>query len=381
MVSEHLGKELPLYQFIVQTLVTNIVHLERLVLLLQGWDCEKPQIAFDHVSKTFTLTRTLAVALEASDSPLKDAAAKVDGVEVLQLEEALVASCDLAIKRKSVVLVAHSCKSLDQKYELFKELRYIAETDFSPSFINANRVTPLSTEQTLLFGIFTYYKDTTSYRRNLLRFAYNIIQHAEARPLDIRFIMGIPKTAAEKRMVLEEQLQFGDIILIDTPEAMNDGKSFHYVRQVVEMMDNGTLPSYKFIAKVDDDMLVNLPAVIADLTTRNFNESTYLGRGVPSNPACFGMMYAFSKTTARKLAALILSLDQIRGNEDQVMGDLVQLTGLKDRVMWNMIDSPDLDMPWSVPVTRNVLGVHQLKETSQMWNILEKYQGLYALGD
>ncbi|ORY42605.1 hypothetical protein BCR33DRAFT_299885 [Rhizoclosmatium globosum] len=277
-VVKHMGKNMPHYDFIVLSGYNNIVNLHNVVSLLEDWDSKKPEFAHHSVSKTTILTTTLAKSLAYpignEDKDLNNLAQKVNGSKIHTLAETKFKTCaDLTLTDVDELVLTYSCDTLDLKHQTLKAMHFVERVDFSAKAVNKLLPGPPYDSKTALFGVFSYYSDTPTLRRSLYRFGYNTVQKSPQRNIDIRFVMGVPKTEAQKLLILEEQERHKDILLIDTPENMNDGKSFYYAQQVWWHMTNGTLPKYDFVFKVDDDAYLNLRGIMANITKYDPKES------------------------------------------------------------------------------------------------------------
>ncbi|KAJ3278692.1 hypothetical protein HDU79_001354, partial [Rhizoclosmatium sp. JEL0117] len=291
-ITNLLGQRLPKYDFIVQTSAPTVVNIKNLLATLDSLNASQPLYAFHKGSNTAIMTSQFAQTVHIS----KELFNTLEGLQsyakpefIVNLDSNLFTQCNDGFKNH--IGFFENCNTIDLKLDTFKKMAYLTESDVSFSGNSTNRLVSTSPnqERKLLYGIFTYYSDSTTQRRILMRFVYNKLLNAAGRGVDVRFIFGIPKTEAEKRLILEEQKKYGDIIVIDAPEAMNEGKSFYYIQQTVEMMDNGTLPNYHFIAKGDDDMLLNLRGVMDKLAEYDPNEIVYFGRSHPTKFENFGM--------------------------------------------------------------------------------------------
>ncbi|ORY42603.1 hypothetical protein BCR33DRAFT_718292 [Rhizoclosmatium globosum] len=384
-VVKHLGKEMPHYDFIVLTGRNNIVDLRQLVSLLGSWDSKDLGFAYNAATTTAILSTTLSKALAYpvgnEDKDLSNLAKKVNGSKVHDLPDTTFVTCSKASEAGNAAVI-HSCDSLDLKYMALKALQYIDVSDFSAKAVNKFLPSPSLDPKTALFGVFSYSADIPAIRRSLYRFGYNVLQKSPQRNIDIRFVMGVPKTEAQKLLILEEQERHKDILLIDTPENMNDGKSFYYVQQVWWHMTNGTLPKYDFVFKVDDDAYLNLRGIVANITQYDPKESLYFGRGLAwgaeSNWYFFGMVYGFTSELTKRIAGLNPEVGHLGGNEDQMMGNMVNKANVTHKIIWNLLDLPDISGAFSVPRTKEVFGVHHVKDYNYIWNEMVSFEAIYS---
>ncbi|KAJ3292151.1 hypothetical protein HDU79_001722 [Rhizoclosmatium sp. JEL0117] len=384
-VVKHLGRELPHYDFIVLTDINTIINLENLVSQLENWDSSSPVYGIHEKSGTAilstNLTTSLPYPLGLADQKLANVAKKVLDAKIKSLDNNLVESCDRMDGPQTAIII-QGCDSFTKKYNAFKAIQYIdTKVEFSADKVNKFLPQPPLAPKSILFGVFSYFNDIPTLRRHILRFGYSTIQRASQRSIDLRFIMAVPGNEYEKFLILEEQARYGDILLIDTPESMNDGKSYRYVEQVWQHMVNGSLPQYDFIFKVDEDAYMNLRGIAANLAEYDPQESLYFGRGLlPEKKFFFGMIYGFSNELAKRIAALNPKPDEIKGPEDQMMGDIVDKANNEtEKITWNLLDLPDVSTAFSLPRTKESMGMHRLKDYVDIWNEIVHYEILYSL--
>ncbi|KAJ3287375.1 hypothetical protein HDU79_005726 [Rhizoclosmatium sp. JEL0117] len=305
---------------------------------------------------------------------------KSGNVTLRTFNNSIFAECDKVVNDSIVFL--KNCDNIDKKLKAFQDLKYLSKNkiEFIPTSINSLLIPPPKGRRKLLLGVFTYYSDGSTLRRTLLRFFYNSLFNVSSRNADLRFVMGIPQSEAQKRLILEEQSIFGDILLIDTPEAMNDGKSYYYIQQTIGMMDNGTFPTYEFIAKVDDDTLPNIRGIMKKIAEYDYQKDIYFGRAFVNNVENFGLLYGFSQELARKLANLNPKKGDVKSYEDYMMGLLVKKVSNTTRTIWDMIDTKyeSGHFGWSIPLSKEILAVHTLKTSTEFWNYLMLYESIVS---
>ncbi|KAJ3065228.1 hypothetical protein HDU98_011398 [Podochytrium sp. JEL0797] len=254
--------------------------------------------------------------------------------------------------------------------------------------VNALLSPPVSPRPKLLLGIFSYYSDNEKVRarRKLLRTLYRQIQNSTTFEFDVRFVMGIPKPSPEDpqnelhamQSILVEQTEHGDLLIINTPEEMNAGKSFHFFQQVIRManLNGARLPRYEFIAKADDDTFINLSNLSNALALHGdgLAKRMFLGRACSDAFLC-GCLYIMSHALADGFARL--PVKNVGGPEDQMMSGKVKL--LAGEEWWGVekvgglrfIDHWDSGKTWAEPFVEDVVAVHQCKEVQRMQNLTD----------
>ena len=160
-------------------------------------------------------------------------------------------------------------------------------------------------ETRVLIGIFTVLGSV--HRRDLLRHFYSQQIIPGYGNVQIVYVIGAPDQDTAALQV--EIANHGDMLVLDTPENMNDGKTFSFF-QHAGMTDHRQVPPWDYVMKVDDDSYIDLPKLIE--TIHNMTETrTYLGRicnleGMPSYehrwPYMCGMGYALSWDLAQWIA-------------------------------------------------------------------------------
>eukprot|EP00798_Chlamydomonas_sp_ICE-L_P020087 gene20087-26805_t len=100
-------------------------------------------------------------------------------------------------------------------------------------------------------------------RRLLIRQNYhNFTEH-----YDVTFAVGYPmdETFLPERACAEQGM-YGDLILVNALERMNDGKGFHAVKAIRELLMSVWKGGYEFVVKVDDDAYIHFPHLYSWMT-------------------------------------------------------------------------------------------------------------------
>ncbi|TPX35294.1 hypothetical protein SmJEL517_g02356 [Synchytrium microbalum] len=108
-----------------------------------------------------------------------------------------------------------------------------------------------SNPKVLLLGIFSTAQKFG--RRQLIRSTY--LQHRTSRT-DVIFVIGKPKNDVMGTYVALENQLFSDILVLNIPENMNEGKTYEYFAAVGREFGDD---EYLYVAKTDDDSFILLP--------------------------------------------------------------------------------------------------------------------------
>lgn len=112
-------------------------------------------------------------------------------------------------------------------------------------------------------------------KRNLIRASYRLDMPPD---VDMYFVVGRPKDGEEAIRLEYESQAWGDILVLEYPEGMDNGKIYHSFKLMHRLFGkNSTSPTrYDFVAKVDDDSLLIFPQFTDFIDTFSRNR-TYLG--------------------------------------------------------------------------------------------------------
>ncbi|KAJ3037823.1 hypothetical protein HDV00_001324 [Rhizophlyctis rosea] len=154
----------------------------------------------------------------------------------------------------------------------------------------------------ILIGILTIASKID--RRDLIRSTY---LRATPSGIDVKFVLGRIHNSTLARTVAGEQEQYGDIMILDCEENMDEGKTFEFFHTVAHKYHNSNPPPsaatshYTYVMKADDDTYINLPSLQSRFSTLPKHHLYYgndyynLGhtRG-PLSVIMFGYLYAVS---------------------------------------------------------------------------------------
>eukprot|EP00798_Chlamydomonas_sp_ICE-L_P032740 gene32740-33808_t len=119
-------------------------------------------------------------------------------------------------------------------------------------------------------GLFYVYMPVYERERRLaIRHLYhNITKH-----YDVAFAVGYP---SDKTLLPEtactEQAMYGDLILVNSMETMNDGKGFHAIMAMRKLLLSVWKGGYKYVVKVDDDAYIHFPHLYTWMTEKRAAE-------------------------------------------------------------------------------------------------------------
>eukprot|EP00798_Chlamydomonas_sp_ICE-L_P026721 gene26721-4291_t len=142
--------------------------------------------------------------------------------------------------------------------------------------------------------IFVYTRVQTPIRRGVLRTAYS--QYNQ--DFDVVFAVGFPDPVSYivERTCQEQEVE-GDLILVNCKETHNDGKMYHTIIHLAELLNNMWKRGYKQIIKLDDDSYAHLPNMATYLTEQKGQElaaNKYAMWGPRLDHYYFGSLNGFS---------------------------------------------------------------------------------------
>ncbi|KAL6609527.1 hypothetical protein ACP70R_039496 [Stipagrostis hirtigluma subsp. patula] len=176
-------------------------------------------------------------------------------------------------------------------------------------------------------------------RRHLLRTVYFLQvqeQPSLAGNVDVRFVFCNVTSPVDAVLVALEIMRYGDIIVLDCAENMDNGKTYTFFSTVARAFNGGAggRPRYDYVMKADDDTYLRLPALVASLRGAA-REDAYYGLQMPCDrenfypfpPFMSGMGYALSWDLVRWVAAAEVSRRDHEGPEDMWTGRWLNLAG------------------------------------------------------
>ena len=227
----------------------------------------------------------------------------------------------------------------------------------------------------ILLGVLTMASKVE--RRNIIRLAYGV-QRTEVADVTLKFVIGKPKNDEEKLAVGLESLQYGDIIVLNCEENMNNGKSFMYFSTIAAMGFH-----YDYVMKLDDDSYVrtdNLAKSLAPLSRTDL----YYGYVLPcenEDPYAWymaGMGYILSWDLVQWVSESPDVRNNTAGTEDKLMGDWLNAGGkAKNRVSKKPLfyDHPEFGGKCAHELIPESILVHQVKNDKRWFDVLKFFEG------
>ncbi|KAL5206263.1 hypothetical protein ABZP36_034472 [Zizania latifolia] len=223
-------------------------------------------------------------------------------------------------------------------------------------------------------------------RRHLLRMVYSLQQPEVARRarVDVRFVFC--RLAAEEQRVLValEAMRYSDVVELDCPENMDNGKTHAYFSSVPALFGHG---AYDFVMKADDDTFFRLPE-LAESLSRAPREDLYYGCMVPCdyvrgwNEYMSGMGYVLSWDLVEWIVSAAAEIKgKTDGPEDRTLHSWLSRAGKgKNRVDVKpaMYNFPGRH-PCSHEFVPDTIAVHQLKDNGRWARTLRYFNFTAAL--
>jgi len=161
--------------------------------------------------------------------------------------------------------------------------------------------------------------------------------HALRKARDLRVEQALQPDDAV--LVALEAIRYGDIIVMDCAENMDNGKTYTFFSTVAREFNGSTAsrrrrPRYDYVMKADDDTYLRLPALVASLRGAA-REDAYYGLQMPCDtenfypfpPFMSGMGYALSWDLVQWVASSDLARREQDGPEDMWTGRWLNVAG------------------------------------------------------
>ncbi|EIM23543.1 hypothetical protein E3Q22_01011 [Wallemia mellicola] len=186
-----------------------------------------------------------------------------------------------------------------------------------------------NTEQTpkLFIGIFS--TPEKSDRRSLIRtLMSNYFDRIDKSILDYSFIVAQSSDNTENEEILKESERFADIMSLDIPENMDNGKTFHFYKHLHQLHAKNETFQPQFVTKCDDDTMLVIPALLNSLKELDCNQNIYWGTSAGRSqhfPEYFrGLAYILSWPLVKWIGNSDISTLHQQGIEDARTGQWMQ---------------------------------------------------------
>ena len=175
-------------------------------------------------------------------------------------------------------------------------------------------------------------------------------------------------------------MQHGDVVELDCPENMDNGKTHAYLSSVPALFGDR---AYDFVMKTDDDTYLRVAAMAEELRPKP-RDDVYLGYGfaVGDDPMQFmhGMGYVVSWDVATWVSANeeILRHNDTHGPEDLLFGKWLNI-GRRGKNRYSL--RPRMyDLNWNMDNFRpDTIAVHMLKDAGRWAETLAYFNATAAL--
>jgi len=232
----------------------------------------------------------------------------------------------------------------------------------------------------ILYGIFT----TAGKVAQRQVFRELMVPHSN---VTVKFVIGTPGSDEDFLRMAVEQATFGDIMVLDCVENMNEGKTYTYFKTVS--------PCFSNYIKADDDTAVNLERLYAFLNRLDSSKPKCIGRmiqqpfgwlrnwfanvnwyyTVQQLPA--GMLYCLNGAAVQKLSETDFSLNDISGDEDRRTAYMMQGLGVEFVDVGTLFHDHPAYNPlfienWHMDISNLSVAVHQCKTIPMLYDAFEK---------
>ncbi|KAL6912003.1 hypothetical protein ACP4OV_000808 [Aristida adscensionis] len=238
--------------------------------------------------------------------------------------------------------------------------------------------TPATVDFRLFLGVLTrpeYYE-----RRALLRLAYSLQPPPRNAVIDVRFVLCRLDKEEDRVLVSLEAAAYGDVVVLNCTENMNDGKTHKYFSTLPRLLaGDGDNPAYDYVGKTDDDAYYRL-ATLADSLRGKARREMYHGFLFPCDiPREYQFMAGFGYIVSWDIAEWIAATPELwedgrdKGRpEDILFGEWLHKGGKFKNVYGErprMYDYMDAEMHVNLTCCRHELRadpgtvtIHKLKD-------------------
>ncbi|KAG0555992.1 hypothetical protein M758_11G016700 [Ceratodon purpureus] len=238
------------------------------------------------------------------------------------------------------------------------------------------QLSPSPKNFSILMGVFTTVHLIE--RRNIIRLAYGL-QSTDVADVTVRFVVGLPKNESEGFQLGLENSLYGDILVLDMVENMNEGKTWKYFSTVYALGVH-----YDYVMKVDDDSYVRIDNLASSLAVESRTDLYYgylgpCGNNNLQTGFMAGMGYALSWDLIEWVSTSEIVLNNTGGyGEDLMTRDWFNQGGkAKNRVSKRpfFYDHPDAHANGcSHPLNFESILIHRLKSTERWMATLKFFE-------
>ncbi|KAL5131297.1 hypothetical protein HKD37_12G034209 [Glycine soja] len=224
-------------------------------------------------------------------------------------------------------------------------------------------------------------RHTSHLRRNLLRLVYGTQPAPPGAKINVKFVFCNLTKEDQKVLVALEIMRYGDIIILDCKENMNNGKTLTYFSSLPEMLNDtaSSYPPYHYMMKTDDDTYLRLNILVQSLKPLS-REDLYYGYVIPCRSidpfvrymSGMGYLWIRNSDIPRKF----------EGPEDKVFGEWMREGGKgkhRYNAKWSMFNFPEPPTMCTHELWPETIAVHLLKNQEKWIRTLKYFNVTHGL--
>ncbi|KAJ8324348.1 hypothetical protein O5D80_006612 [Batrachochytrium dendrobatidis] len=246
-------------------------------------------------------------------------------------------------------------------------LNFQITTDAHTALLSSDTATT-SNSKLILVGILTSVEKLQ--RRTLIRDTYARLKPAN---VDLVFVFGRPKDSSYEALIRLESIRYGDIMVVDCKENMDDGKTFAFFKHVGSVYPP---EQYGFVMKADDDCWIGLDNLAKWVSTMP-QTGTYFGRHVSGTGFMAGMGYGLSFDLVQWIATDAYPSQHRIGQEDSLLASWLRHSNQLKHYIGDetkaFYDDPAHARGWAHPYTANTILIHRLKNEAWFLKAAEHF--------
>ncbi|KAJ3067533.1 hypothetical protein HDU98_009237 [Podochytrium sp. JEL0797] len=225
--------------------------------------------------------------------------------------------------------------------------------------------------------------------RQYLRSSYATRNKQIANPLErfeFKFVYGAGRNEEEVEARAFESVLFpDDTVILDIPENMDNGKTFHWLRMSRKFLYtrhpkdlDAYCSRFNFVGKGDDDTIIHVPRLSRFFQTVSTTQLNYIG--TYDMGYMTGLLYLLSSPLTEYITVADHEWSNANkvGYEDRVTGNLIQHTELKVNNVYSVkkmhdhYDSPNWDVGFT---TFETMALHW---NHDIYHFLKGFRDLYG---